>query len=77
MIARFLVQPNNGVPNEVDAALYVLTKRDGEIIGLAALRLSDDDIAGRPILSPLTAKAHVNWRCPSSAPGIAQLAVAA
>lgn len=40
--------------------LSVLTEREREIVGLVAQGLSNDEIAGRLFLSPLTAKTHVN-----------------
>ncbi len=40
--------------------LTVLTQREREIVTLVAGGLSNDEIAGRLFLSPLTAKTHVN-----------------
>ena len=42
------------------AALDLLTDREREILVLVAHGLSNDDIAGRLFVSPLTAKTHVN-----------------
>jgi DNA-binding NarL/FixJ family response regulator len=40
--------------------LDALTDREREIVGLVALGLSNDEIAERLVLSPSTAKTHVN-----------------
>jgi DNA-binding NarL/FixJ family response regulator len=60
LIGRFLTQPRDGTPGAVDASLDVLTEREREIVALVAHGLSNDDIAARLYLSPLTAKTHVN-----------------
>ena len=59
LMNRFLAQP------ELDQAagspkLESLTEREREVLGLVALGLSNDEIAERLVLSPLTAKTHVN-----------------
>ncbi|HET6297365.1 MAG TPA: response regulator transcription factor [Kribbella sp.] len=59
LMNRFLSQP------ELDQAagtpeLESLTEREREVLGLVALGLSNDEIADRLVLSPLTAKTHVN-----------------
>ena len=59
LIARFLDQPEPG-PAPAPAALDVLTTREREILALVAEGLSNDEIAERLYLSPLTAKTHVN-----------------
>lgn len=59
LVGRFLGQlrePN--VPRL--AALDLLTDREKEILVLVAHGLSNDDIAARLFVSPLTAKTHVN-----------------
>jgi DNA-binding NarL/FixJ family response regulator len=59
LISRFLAQQEDG-PRHVPDSLGVLTEREREVLALVALGLSNDDIAGRLHLSPLTAKTHVN-----------------
>jgi DNA-binding NarL/FixJ family response regulator len=59
LMDRFLTQPEVG-SQTAPAELDVLTDREREIVGLVALGLSNDEIADRLVLSPLTAKTHVN-----------------
>jgi DNA-binding NarL/FixJ family response regulator len=58
LMNRFLAQPEvgSGAGSDLDA----LTDREREIVGLVALGLSNEEIADRLVLSPLTAKTHVN-----------------
>jgi DNA-binding NarL/FixJ family response regulator len=60
LIARFLAEPRSGPPDATDTTLDVLTDREREMVALAAHGLSNEDIAGRLYLSPLTVKTHVN-----------------
>jgi DNA-binding NarL/FixJ family response regulator len=50
------------VPREraVEAALASLTEREREVIALVAAGLSNDEIARKLVISPLTAKTHVS-----------------
>ena len=59
MIGRFLEQAEPG-PLPTPAPLEALTEREREVLALAAHGLSNDDIAAKLYLSPLTAKTHVN-----------------
>lgn len=59
LIARFLAQPHTAGGNHADR-LDVLTQREREVVALVGLGLSNDDIAERLVVSPLTAKTHVN-----------------
>ncbi|MFF8942313.1 response regulator [Streptomyces sp. NPDC014864] len=59
LIRRFLAQPNPR-PGEVHERLKCLTPRERDVLGLVALGLSNDEIAERLFVSPLTAKTHVN-----------------
>ena len=59
LIARFLAQPDDsGLARP--AALSVLTDREREVLSLVGAGLSNEDIAERLVLSPSTAKTHVN-----------------
>jgi DNA-binding NarL/FixJ family response regulator len=47
-------------PPAAAAAIASLTDREREIVSLVAAGLSNDEIAGRLVVSPLTAKTHVS-----------------
>jgi DNA-binding NarL/FixJ family response regulator len=57
LIAEFAARRE---PSQAPAALADLTDREREILGLVARGLSNAEIAGRLIISPLTAKTHVS-----------------
>jgi DNA-binding NarL/FixJ family response regulator len=59
LIARFLSQPEDSTAT-VPAQLELLTEREREVLILVAAGLSNDEIAERLVVSPLTAKTHVN-----------------
>jgi DNA-binding NarL/FixJ family response regulator len=57
LISEFVTGPP---PADPLAGRDVLTAREQEIVGLVAQGLSNDEIAARMVISPLTAKTHVN-----------------
>ena len=57
LINRFITQPLN---TGTDTGLQELTNREREAVALVAQGLSNDQIAARMVISPLTAKTHVN-----------------
>jgi DNA-binding NarL/FixJ family response regulator len=59
LIARFAAAPD-GAPVHPAPILDSLTAREREVMALAAHGLSNDEIALRLFLSPLTAKTHAN-----------------
>jgi DNA-binding NarL/FixJ family response regulator len=59
LIGRFLAQAEPG-PMPAPVPLEGLTDREREVLTLVAHGFSNDDIAARLYLSPLTAKTHVN-----------------
>ncbi|MGI5273297.1 response regulator [Nonomuraea sp. CA-218870] len=57
LIHRYVTQP---LPPGAGAALSELTNRERETVALVARGLSNDEIAARLVISPMTAKTHVN-----------------
>jgi DNA-binding NarL/FixJ family response regulator len=57
LIHRYVTQP---LQPDADAALPELTNREREAVALVAQGLSNDQIADRMVISPTTAKTHVN-----------------
>ncbi|MER7820047.1 response regulator transcription factor [Streptomyces sp. NPDC096153] len=57
LIDQYVTQP---LPTRVGSGLEELTSREREAVALAAQGLSNDEIADRLVISPLTAKTHVN-----------------
>ncbi|MEW2424083.1 response regulator [Streptomyces nigra] len=57
LIGRYLTQPS---PVRIGGRLEVLTGREREAVALAAQGLSNSEIADRLVISPATAKTHIN-----------------
>ncbi|MEV0239931.1 response regulator transcription factor [Streptomyces sp. NPDC050674] len=57
LIDRYVHQPP---PTRAGSGLEELTSREREAVALAAQGLSNDEIADRLVISPLTAKTHIN-----------------
>jgi DNA-binding NarL/FixJ family response regulator len=57
LISEFVSRPADVLP---DADLDLLTNREREVLALVAHGLSNDEIAERMVLSPMTAKTHVS-----------------
>ncbi|MFC9955873.1 response regulator [Streptomyces nigra] len=57
LIGRYLAQPS---PVRMGGRLEVLTGREREAVALAAQGLSNSEIADRLVISPATAKTHIN-----------------
>ncbi|MEV8022725.1 response regulator transcription factor [Streptomyces sp. NPDC086554] len=58
LIDRYVTQPPHAIDG--DTELKGLTHREREAVALVAQGLSNDEIADRMVISPLTAKTHVN-----------------
>ncbi len=59
LITTFLDRPERSDVASSDR-LQVLTPREREVVALVAMGLSNDELAQHLVLSPLTAKTHVN-----------------
>ncbi|XMA35649.1 response regulator transcription factor [Streptomyces albogriseolus] len=57
LIDRYVTQLS---PARIGSGLESLTAREREAVALAAHGLSNDEIAGRLVISPATAKTHIN-----------------
>ncbi|MET8570696.1 response regulator transcription factor [Streptomyces sp. NPDC004783] len=57
LITRYVTQP---LPTGTARRLQELTDREREAVTLVARGLSNDEIAARMVISPMTAKTHVN-----------------
>ncbi|MGX4694869.1 response regulator [Streptomyces sp. JNUCC 63] len=57
LINRYVTQP---LPTGTETGLEELTTREREAVVLVAQGLSNDQIADRMVISPLTAKTHIN-----------------
>ncbi|GAA2102213.1 response regulator [Actinomadura alba] len=57
LIDRYITQPPH---TAADTRLKELTNREREAVALVAQGLSNDQIADRMVISPLTAKTHIN-----------------
>ena len=60
LIAQFLNQPSIAAAADEPQRLASLTHREREIVALVATGLTNDEIAEQLVVSPLTAKTHVN-----------------
>jgi DNA-binding NarL/FixJ family response regulator len=60
LIARYLSEPEPAPDGPAPPRLSALTEREREVLGLVAAGLSNDEIAEKLYVSPLTAKTHVN-----------------
>jgi len=57
LIDRYVTQPP---PTRAGSGLAELTSREREAVALTAQGLSNDEIADRMVITPLTAKTHIN-----------------
>ncbi|MEU0971461.1 response regulator transcription factor, partial [Streptomyces sp. NPDC005917] len=57
LINRYVTQP---LPTDTGMELKELTSREREAVALVAQGLSNDQVADRMVISPMTAKTHIN-----------------
>jgi DNA-binding NarL/FixJ family response regulator len=60
VISRIVAQPSAAPAGDPAVSLEHLTTREREVLTLVGLGLSNDEIADRLVISPTTAKTHVN-----------------
>jgi DNA-binding NarL/FixJ family response regulator len=60
LITRFLAVPEPTMARATSDTLTVLTTREREVVALVAEGCSNDEIAARLVISPLTARTHVH-----------------
>ncbi|WP_137991850.1 response regulator [Streptomyces vilmorinianum] len=61
LIDRYVTQPlDTGTGTRTGTGLEELTAREREAVALVAQGLSNDEIADRMVISPMTAKTHIN-----------------
>ena len=60
VIEAFVARPPSAEPPRTSADLAALTEREREIVRLVGAGLSNEEIAGKLVVSPLTAKTHVS-----------------
>jgi DNA-binding NarL/FixJ family response regulator len=58
LITEFTAKPSR--PTLVPATMSLLTDREREVVGLAALGMSNEEIAAELVVSPATARTHVS-----------------
>ena len=57
LISSYITRP---LTTDTEAGLAELTNREREAVALVARGLTNDQIAARMVISPLTAKTHIN-----------------